>query len=239
MRVHEKGTRATAVLAIGAAGAAIGLAATAGSAAAAPQPATLTVNQACYVTVSKTNRPTMVISGSGFNPGDTVLVTDKTGDLDVQTQASPTGTITVSAKAPVPFLQVPGAKSDTITATDYTTTGVEIQGTATTQLSVLFASFGKTHRAPGLGAYREKTTWRFSGFPTGRKIYGHYFLGRKLVARQSFGRAQGPCGVLVSHRRILPVAPHSRNYNMYVESRKKYSKKAVPRFPVKLRLVSV
>lgn len=237
MRVEDRGRRRSVTgVAIGVVGASLAFA---GTAAAAAQPASLAVNAACYVTVSAKNRPEMTITGNGYEPGDTVLVTDTTGEVDVQTTANSAGAISVTTKAPVPELTKPGEKADTITATDYALSGAEIQGTTTTDLTVLAAEFGKTHRAPGLGAYREKTTWRFSGFPTGKLIWGHYFLGKKLVARQAFGRATGPCGILTTRKRILPVSPRGRDYDLYVESAKKYSKGAVPRVPVKLRLITV
>ena len=231
MRVHLKAgrTMAAATFAIAAAGAA-----TAGAASAA----TLAVNAHCYVT-SKAGRPPMTITGTGYTPGDPISISDKSGTLDTTTDANAAGDISLTTRAPVPFsLTKPGQKSDTITATDFPATGGEIVGTTTTELSVLAAEPGKTHKARGLRVFREKTTWSFSGFPVGRKIWGHYTFGGKEIARQSFGRAKGPCGTLRSRKIVLPATPHHRGYDLQVDTRKKYSKTTKPHVKITLRLIT-
>jgi hypothetical protein len=232
MSMSDKGKRAAAV-AIVAAGASLGVV---GSAAAATVPAApLTLNQACYITVGKT-RPTMTVAGTGYVPGDPVNVSDATGSFDENVTADATGAITATAPAPVTYFSKPGEKADVITATDYGADGNEYVGTARTELSFLGASAAKTKRAHGLQALTFKTKWAFSGFPEGKSIWAHYIYGKKTVARQSFGKAKGPCGLLTARARLYPARPHHREYHLQIDSRKSYSKKASPRLVTKVGL---
>ncbi len=231
MAMSDKGKRAAAA-AIVAAGASLGVV---GTAAAATVPATLAVNQACYITVGKT-RPTMVVTGTGYIPGDPVNVSDASGSFDQNVTADASGAITATGPAPVTFFNSPGEKADVISATDYSTDGNEYVGSARTELSFLGASANKTKRAHGLQALTFKTKWTFSGFPEGKSIYAHYIYGKKTVARQSFGKAKGPCGLLTAHARLYPATPQHREYHLQIDSRKSYSRKASPRLVTKVGL---
>lgn len=231
MSMSDRGMRA-AVGAIALAGASLGVG---GTAAAATVPATLAVNQACYIAAGKT-RPTMIVTGTGYTPGDTVIVSDSTGTFDVSTTADPTGAISASGPAPVTFFSAPGEKPDTVTATDYSEDGNTYEGSAPTELSFLGATANKTRRAHGLTALTFKTKWSFSGFPEGKAIFGHYLYGKKTVARQRFGVAQGPCGLLTVHKRLYPATPHHRQYRIQIDARRAYSSHASPRLVSKVGL---
>ncbi len=231
MPMSDKGKRA-AVVAIVAAGASLGLV---GTAAAATVPATLAVNQACYITVGKV-RPTMVVTGAGYIPGDPVNVSDATGSFDQNVTADATGAISATGAAPITFFSKPGEKADVISATDYSQNGNEYVGSARTELSFLGASANKTRRAHGLTALTFKTKWTFSGFPEGKPIYAHYIYGKNTVARQSFGKAQGACGLLTAHARLYPDTPHHREYKLQIDSRRRYSAHASPKLVTKVGL---
>jgi len=230
MSMSDKGKR-TAAAAVVAAGASLGLA---GTAAAATLPATLSVNQACYVKVGK-KVPTMVVTGSGFPAGDSVSVSDSTGTFIENTTADGNGDISVSAPAPYTFFLKPGEKHDTITATDFSLNGNEYVGSATTLLSEMDAA-AKTRRGRGLSALTFRTRWSFSGFPEGREIWGHYLYRGKVVVRQKFGRAQGPCGLLTVRKRMYPARPHHRVYGIQLDARRRYSKHTSPRLVSKVGL---
>ncbi|HTU27782.1 MAG TPA: hypothetical protein VMF07_00250 [Solirubrobacteraceae bacterium] len=231
MSMSDKGKRA-AVAAIVAAGASLGIA---GTATAATVPATLAVNQACYITIGKT-RPTMTVTGTGYIPGDPVNISDATGTFDEDVTADASGAITATAPAPVGIFDKPGEKADAITATDYSEDGNEYVGTTQTELSFLGVTASKTKRAHGLRALTFKTKWSFSGFPEGKSIYAHYIYGKKTVARQSFGKAKGPCGLLTTHARLYPATPHHREYHLQIDSRRSYSRHASPRIVTKVGL---
>jgi hypothetical protein len=231
MGTHRRGLRAAAAGAVTIAGTSLGLT---GVASAAATPATLAVNAACYATASAKDRPTITITGSGYGAGSQVSITDQSATLDVTTTASPTGTIDATAPAPVPDLTKPGFKKDTITATGYSESGAEYQGTTTTDITLVGASAAHTKRAPGLKALTFKTRWSFSGFPEGKTIYGHYLYGGKVIARQAFGKAKGPCGLLTVHKRLFPATPRHREYVLQLDSQRKYSKKASPRLVSKV-----
>jgi hypothetical protein len=230
MSMSDKGRRGAAAAAV-AAGASLGLAGTAG---AATVPATLSLNHACYVTIGKT-RPTMVVTGTGYVPGDTVSISDTTGTFIENVTASPTGTITASAPAPVTFFSRPGERRDTLTATDYAQDGNTYEGSAGTELSQMLAA-ARTRRGHGLRVLTFKTRWSFSGFAEGKEIWGHYLYHNKVVVRQKFGRAHGPCGLLTVRKRMYPARPHHRVYGIQLDSRRRYSKHTSPRLVSKIGL---
>jgi hypothetical protein len=234
MGTHRTGLRAVVAGAVTVAGASLALTGVVSVASAAVTPATLAVNAACYATASAKDRPAITITGSGYSPDGQVIITDQSASLDVTTTASPTGMVDATAPAPVPDLTKPGFKKDTITATEYSDSGVEYQGTTTTDITLVEASAAHTKRAPGLKALTFKTRWSFSGFPEGKTIYGHYLYGGKFAARQAFGKAQGPCGVLTVHKRLFPATPKHREYVLQIDARKKYSKNATPRLVSKV-----
>jgi hypothetical protein len=229
MSMSDKGKRAAAAAAV--AGATLGLA---GTAAAATVPATLKVNRACYIRVGKT-RPTMVVTGSGFPAGDPVTVSDSTGTFIENVNADASGNITATGPAPYAFFLKPGEKRDTITATDFSLDGNEYAGSASTLLSELDAS-ARPRRGRGLSALTLKSRWSFSGFPEGREIWGHYLYHDKVVVRQKFGRAHGPCGLLTVRKRLYPARPHHRLYGIQLDARRRYSKHASPRLVSKIGL---
>ena len=219
------GRRRLASAAIGAP--ALALAAFAGSASAAVAPATISVDKACYVLTG--TPPSMTVTGSGFQAGAPVTITDGTGTVDTETTPNAAGQITATIPAPTPNFTRPSQKKDTITADEAAPSGTEIKGTTTTHVTAFGAEHGATKKLPGLRALSEKTSWSFSGFPVGKTIWGHYTIKGKQVARQAFGKATAPCGLLTVRRRLYPAAPRHRSYPLQLDSVKKYSKKTHPR----------
>ena len=55
--------------------------------------------------------------------------------------------------------------------------------------------------APLSGRPRQKTTWHFSGFPSGTAIYGHYRSHGRTIKNYRFGKPTGPCGTLTVRAR--------------------------------------
>ena len=196
------------------------------TASAAAQPATISLNRACYV-ITRTV-PSMTVVGSGFQPGATVMITDATGTVDTQATPNAAGQITATVRAPTPSFSQPGEKRDTITAEEIGPTGTEIKGSKSTLVTALGAEHGSTKKLPGLRALTETTDWSFSGFRVGRTIWGHYTIKGKQVAREAFGRAHGPCGLLTTRKRLFPSTPRHKSYPLQIDSVKKYSKKTEP-----------
>jgi hypothetical protein len=199
--------------------------------------ATVSVNAACYV-IGNT-LPTITVTGSGFVPGDAVQLTDATGDLDGTATADADGDIDTTVSAPRYLFKKPTTYTDTITATDTTLVGTMVTATTTTLLAPLAVSAGKTHKEPGLKAFTLSTTWTFSGFTEGQTIYGHYLNGGKQVARQKFGTAVGPCGMLTVKDKLYPAKPTKRSYKVQFDTSKAYSRKTSPALKSKLTLSSL
>jgi hypothetical protein len=204
------------------------------SAVAVTQSGSLSVNQACYVVTG--TRPDIAITGRGYTPGDSVLVSDSLGGIDTRTTADPTGQIAVTVTAPVPLLSQPGETPDTISAEDFTGAGPEIKGTTTTELTILAVGNSGAEQRPHLQAFTEKTTWSFSGFPVARTVWGHYTHDGEATTRQSFGRPTGPCGLLTVRKRLYPVTPHHTTYTLQVDDSRTYSSRTSPALRLKLSL---
>ena len=191
--------------------------------------AAIHVDRACYVRTGKAP-PSMTITGTGFEPGEQVTITDARNSLDATTTADATGAISASVVGPSLVLAKPGQVRDAIIATDRTAAGSTIVARTTTHVSILGAGHGQTRSERGLRALTERTQWVFSGWPVNRSIYVHYLVKGRAVARQSFGRPPGPCGVLHTIRRLFPKTPHVASYKTQIDTDKRYSPKTNPRF---------
>jgi hypothetical protein len=204
-----------------------------GALAAGASAATLSVNKACYVLATKTP-PKMVITGTGFTAGATVVITSDDGSVDTQTPVDLAGNILAATSAPIPFFNAPGQKTVTLTANDGA-----VQATAPATVAPLGVFHGATRKRPGLRALSEKTNWSFSGFTPGRFIYGHYTIRGRQVARTKFGRAKGPCGLLKTRAKLFPATPHHKSYPVQWDSAKKYSKHSKPKITSRVTLMTV
>jgi hypothetical protein len=199
---------------------------TPGTVAAQASAATLSVNQPCFVnTVTKrTIRPApMVVTGSGYAPGDSVTITSSDGSVNTVTQASPSGTIGIQIGAPTPFLRLPGSEAVALTASDHNANGTITGGTflKTTYLNVA--------TVPSTARPSRKVTWYFSGFRPGRPIYVHYLYRGHQVAMVRFGRAKGVCGLLRTRARFFPGGQRYQRYGLQFDDAKRYSKRSRPR----------
>jgi hypothetical protein len=196
--------------------------------------AELTVNAGCYVIAGK-NAPRMDFTGTGFTPGDSVLVSSGDGTVNTSVTADVQGNIAGRADAPTPFFATPGAKKIGLTASDQAPTGT-ITATTTVNVTELGWEHGSTKRQPGLRALTEKTNWSFSGFLPGKLIYGHYLFKGKQVALAKFGRAAAPCGTLKVRARLYPATPHHSSFSIQYDNSRPYRTKSRPRIigPLKL-----
>jgi hypothetical protein len=216
----------------------VGLTFVLGAAAAqAASAATLSVNAACYVFATKP-LPTMVITGSGYAPGDTVGITSNVGFVDATATADAAGNIAASATAPLPPRLGAGAQPVVLTADDESING-PITATVPVSVAYLYVFHGGAKKRPGLGAFREKTSWAFSGFRPGKYIWGHYIIHGRQVAKVRFGKASGPCGVLKARAKLYPASPHFRSYPVQVDNSKRYSKHSFPKVKGRLTLTTV
>jgi hypothetical protein len=216
-------------------GVATALAALIGPAAAAGQAsaATIAVNKACYVdqNIRGAIQPAqMIVLGSGFVPGDTVLLDTSDGTTSGSGVANSAGDIAVSMNAPTPFLKHPEGYTSVLTAEDDSVSGVIKAETfiKSTELSVA--------TVPPTAKPSKKVTWYFAGFLPGKEIYGHYLRHRKQVARARFGRAKGVCGVLKVRAHFFPGG-HQRyhTYGLQIDNSKRYRKTSIPRIVTTLR----
>ncbi|HEY6472123.1 MAG TPA: hypothetical protein VIY26_04465, partial [Acidimicrobiales bacterium] len=118
--------------------------------------ATLGVNAPCYVFATKTP-PTMVITGSGYVPGDLVEISSNVGFASASATADANGNIAVTTAAPLPNKLGAGAQSAVLTANDESINGPITASTPVT-VAYLYVFHGGAKKRPGLGAFREKTS---------------------------------------------------------------------------------
>jgi hypothetical protein len=200
--------------------------------------ATLSVNSACYVFSSPKTPPTMVVTGSGYVPGDPVSIDSNVGFASATVNADASGNIAVSTQAPLPPKVAAGAQPVVLTADDESING-SITASVPLNVAFLYVFHGGAKKRPGLGAFREKTNWAFSGFTPGKYIWGHYTIHGRQVAKVRFGKASGPCGALKTKARLFPATPHHRSYPVQVDDSKRYSKHSSPKVSGRLALTTV
>jgi hypothetical protein len=186
-------------------------AATATAALAAPgaaHGATLAAQGPCFVTSAP-----VAVTGAGFTPGAVVTIG---GGAFGSAQADAAGNISTQLQAPLVPTVAP--RLVTITATD--TAGVAAQAAFPVIRDLLLSN------APISGRPRQKTTWRFVGFPVpGTAIYGHYRFHGRTIKNYRFGRASGPCGALTVRAPRMPIAAsriRSGTWTLQIDQRRHY-----------------
>jgi hypothetical protein len=196
----------------------------AGALAAQASAATLAANKACYVNADPAQGAPMVITGSGFVPGTTVQLTGGTTFGNAVADAA--GNVSIPAQAPELATIAPASKTTPLTATADNPDGTQ----TTAQVSVQSANLAVATKPGSVRNVRkDKVTFMFSGFVSGKHIYG-YYLRKKVVAKAKFAKAQGPCGMLKQKALLYPGGrPSHDSYKVTFESSSKYNKNAFPR----------
>jgi hypothetical protein len=198
--------------------AALGLAC--GVLAAEASAATLAATKPCFVNGTKLAQVTIL--GAGFNAGDDVEIEGHGFLADVVAGAS--GSFLATGDAPI-LMSGPASKSLRLTAIDVTTPAI----TATTTIRVANLAVLPTPLSVR-NVHKDKVTFSFSGFTPGKRIYG-YWLRKKFIAKATFGKAKGPCGVLKQKALLYPGGhPTSDKYTVVFEQTTRYSKRATPLF---------
>lgn len=185
--------------------------------------ATLAVQGACFVTGAP-----VTVTGAGFTPGAPVSIR---GGAFGSTVADPAGNI--SAQVSAPFVNTVAPKTIGITATD----SANPANAAGARFPVIARALNTN--APLNGRPRQKTTWRFSGFPPGTAIYGHYRFRGRTIKNYRFGKPTGPCGTLVVRARRMPM-PSSRiqrgTWTLQLDQRRHYRRSGARRV-IRFRIV--
>jgi hypothetical protein len=167
-------------------------------------------------------------TGGSFTPGAIVTIG---GGVAGTARADPGGSFAVPLQAPRVSTIAP--RTITVTATD----GANAANTATTTIRVVRSPL--TTNAPVSGRPRQRTTWRFAGFPPGQPIYGHYRVNGRTLASFRFGRAQGPCGTLTVRARRIPVSTgrlQTGTWRLQLDNRRTYRPTTTPRRVVRFRI---
>jgi hypothetical protein len=140
------------------------------------------------------------------------------------TVADPSGNIAATVSAPVVSTVAP--RTISISATD----GANPANVAGATFPVIRRIFNTN--APLNGRPRQKTTWRFSGFPPGTAIYGHYRFHGRTMKNYRFGKPTGPCGTLSVRARRMPM-PSSRirrgTWTLQLDQRRHYRRSGARR----------
>ena len=195
--------------------------------------ATIAVSQPCFVDVGTKAAP-MIVTGSGFVPGDEVSITSSSdGSVDATATADASGAIAVTTGAPTPLFKLPGAKTVTLTAQDFAADSGTISATTPVTVTTLAVA-----PQPTQAKLTSKVTWYFSGFTPGKFVYGHY-LRKKQVARvRSSAGPRARAGCSRSGRASTPAATRATsNYTLVFDDSKRYSKKTRPRVLLKIHKI--
>jgi hypothetical protein len=176
----------------------------------------IAVQGACFVSGAPVS-----ITGFGFTAGAPVSIG---GGAFGSTVADPSGNIAATVSAPVVSTVAP--RTISISATD-----------AANPANVSGATFPVIRRifntnAPLNGRPRQKTTWRFAGFPPGTAIYGHYRFHGRTMKNYRFGKPTGACGTLTVRARRMPL-PSSRirsgTWTLQLDQRRHYRRSGARR----------
>jgi hypothetical protein len=183
--------------------------------------ATINVTQPCYVNANPGQGAPISVVGSGFTPGDTIEI--QGSGVSATATASPNGQILVGTAGPILSTAGPAAQTFTLSATDQTNPSGTLATTTVTMANLSVAT------KPAVAKPTRKVTWYFSGFTPDKTIWIHY-LRKQAVNRMSFGKANGPCGMLTAKRKFYPGGhPQFTKYTVVIDQVERYSKQARPR----------
>jgi hypothetical protein len=176
----------------------------------------IAVRGACFVTGAPVS-----VTGFGFTAGAPVSIG---GGAFGSTVADPSGNIAATVSAPVVSTVAP--RTISISATD----GANPANVAGATFPVIRRIFNTN--APLNGRPRQKTTWRFSGFPPGTAIYGHYRFHGRTMKNYRFGKPTGPCGTLSVRARRMPMPSsriHRGTWTLQLDQRRHYRRSGARR----------
>lgn len=179
--------------------------------------ATLTADQACYVSEGPIG-----LTGGGFAAGAPISVSGE--QVALSGNAGPEGAFSATVKAPLLGTIKPAVKTFTLTAADATT-----NTSATVDVQVANAVFSTS---TGFKSPKAKRTWKFSGLfqKPGKPIYGHFRNGGKTYANYRFGVPQAPCGTLTRKAPGIPgTTIPAGKWTVQVDFERSYDPKAAPR----------
>jgi hypothetical protein len=198
-----------------------------GALAASASAATITADKACYVNANASLGAPIVITGSGFVPGTTVDLSGVSDLTLVSGVADPAGSISIAAHAPELSIQGPGSGAKTVTATANNPDGSQ----TIANVHVLAANLAVApHPSSVRNVRKDKVTYSFSGFLSGKHIYGYWRFKKKAVGKIKFGKAHGPCGTLKQKALLFPGGrPSHDSYKVTFENTSRYSTRAFPR----------
>jgi hypothetical protein len=196
-----------------------------GALAAQASAATLTADKACYVNADPASGAPMTITGTGFVPGTTVQL--QGGTAFANTVADAAGNVSFSTNAPQLKSFSPGSRKTLLAATADNPDGTQ----TTANVSVMSANLAvATSPRSVKNVRKDKVTFSFSGFTPGKHIYSYYLRGKKVVAKDKFAKAQGPCGLLKEKALLYPGGrPTHDTYTVTFEDSSRYSKSVFPR----------
>ncbi len=199
-----------------------------GVAAAQASAAAIAVSPACVVNPTPAIGSPMKVTGSGFTPGDSVDFTSNKGGASGTATADASGNVATTMRGPILRTMNPAAAAFVLTAKDKT------DGVTTASTPFDAANLAVTTH-PLEGSPSKKVTWLFSGFVSGAEIYAHYLHKGKVTATATFGRAQGPCGVLKKKAVFYPGNAKYSIYKIQVDDARHYLAGTLPRWVATLK----
>jgi hypothetical protein len=192
---------------------------------------TFTLSSPCYVATAIGQGATISLTGTGFPPGEPVdAQIPAPGGLLAFTEVvvGPDGSLAATIPDVSPESIDPVAEKETM----------QIKGVLSGQL-LAEAPFELTNLAvrtkPSSAPYNHVVTYVFSGFASGKPIFGHYLRGGKVVVNHKFGKATGACGLLQVKSKLFPGnGPSSATYKIQFDDSKKYDPKVTRKIVTKL-----
>jgi hypothetical protein len=192
-----------------------------GALAAQSSAAQIALNAGCYLnTPSSTAK--MTIGGSGFAPSTSISIK---GRVSATVTTDTAGNFVTTLKAPNDTSK-PGARKFTVTASGADATGQPATVSTTGHYSLAGLALSDT-----VVGFSTRITYYFGGFRSGKQIYGHYFIGKRLTGRKRFGKATGPCGTLKAKATGYPISrAQPDKWTVFYDNVKTFSKNAIPTY---------
>lgn len=184
--------------------------------------ATVALDRPCYVA----GQPG-TIGLFGFAPNAVVSISSP-NLASGKAMTDATGSAAVPFSPPTTRENPPRSREFVVTATE--DANPANTATVTSRFAPLAFATDRGTRSP-----KAKRSWYFSGFATGKNIYGHFRFKGRTRANYRFGRAAGPCG---EYKRRAPGIPakgrvSAGSWTVQIDQKKTFSVKTKPALKTK------
>jgi len=192
--------------------------------------ATISTKKACYVAVDPDEQLKVPVTGSGYTPGEKIVV-------EVLEFGEDDSILGYKFFIPDANGKIAGAITNTYAFSDAVSAEkvrLRVRGgedEATLVEAPMWMAYRELTATPWHHVKPHQTiTLEGAGFKSGKPLYAHYVHDGKQVMSAKVGKTTGPCGLIKTKTQLFPFKhSHFGEYDVQYDNSKKYNPKTHPK----------